>query len=75
MIQLEIKDLTFTYQKGQKPVFERLNFAVEPQTWSLLVTPSGKGKSTLFKLLSGLYPQYGGHISSGGVFFRWLCFK
>ena len=38
MIQLEIKDLTFTYQKGQKPVFERLNFAVEPQTWSLLVT-------------------------------------
>ncbi|KRL87143.1 ATP-binding cassette domain-containing protein [Ligilactobacillus apodemi] len=68
MIQLEIKDLTFTYQKGQKPVFERLNFAVEPQTWSLLVTPSGKGKSTLFKLLSGLYPQYGGHISSGGVF-------
>lgn len=67
-MNLSIKNLTFTYQQDQPPVFSNLNFTVKKQTCSLLIPPSGSGKSTFFKLLSGLYPQYGGQITSGGIY-------
>ncbi len=67
MVKLELKELTFSYP-DQPPLFKKLDFCVEPQTCSLLATPLGSGKSTFFKLLCGLYPQFGGQVTHGGVF-------
>lgn len=68
MPKLVLKELTFSYDPAQRPLFDKLNFCVEPNTCSLLATPSGSGKSSFFKLLCGLYPQFGGQITHGGVF-------
>lgn len=68
MVKLELRELTFSYAPDRPPLFKKLNFCVEPQTCSLLATPLGSGKSTFFKLLCGLYPQFGGQITNGGVF-------
>lgn len=68
MVKLELRELTFSYAPDRPPLFKKLDFCVEPQTCSLLATPLGSGKSTFFKLLCGLYPQFGGQITNGGVF-------
>lgn len=68
MVKLELRELTFSYAPNRPPLFKKLDFCVEPQTCSLLATPLGSGKSTFFKLLCGLYPQFGGQITNGGVF-------
>lgn len=63
MTELGLHQLTFEYN-GQ-PLFDHLDFQVEPGTFGLLTGPSGCGKSTLLKLLAGLLPQYGGAVTSG----------
>lgn len=68
MVKLELRELTFSHAPDRPPLFKKLDFCVEPQTCSLLATPLGSGKSTFFKLLCGLYPQFGGQITNGGVF-------
>lgn len=67
MIKLAAQQLSFRYQPTKSLIFDHLDFQVEPGTFSLLTGPSGCGKSTLFKLLAGLYPQYGGQIETGQV--------
>jgi len=64
---LVANDLSFAYQKNGPTIIENLNFKLQPQSFNLLVGPSGCGKSTFFKLLAGLYPQYGGQITNGQV--------
>lgn len=67
MAELAAKQLSFRYEPQKPLIFKNLNFQIEPQTFGLLTGPSGSGKSTFFKLLAGLYPQYGGQIESGQV--------
>ncbi|WP_281165818.1 ABC transporter ATP-binding protein [Liquorilactobacillus sicerae] len=67
MIKLAAQQLSFRYQSTKPLIFDHLDFQIEPGSFSLLTGPSGCGKSTLFKLLAGLYPQYGGQIETGQV--------
>lgn len=46
--------LGFCYSADERPVFEALDFAVEPGEALVVTGPSGCGKSTLLKLLAGL---------------------
>ncbi|MCP0886706.1 energy-coupling factor ABC transporter ATP-binding protein [Ligilactobacillus sp. WILCCON 0076] len=64
---LTVKNLTFAYTDNQPPVLENINFKLALNTFNLLVGPSGCGKSTFFKLLAGLYPEYGGKITAGDI--------
>ncbi|MCC7666957.1 ATP-binding cassette domain-containing protein [Liquorilactobacillus satsumensis] len=67
MTQLTIAALSFSYSQQQPALFNNLDFKLEPGSFNLLVGPSGSGKSTLFKLMAGLYPQYGGYKTNGAV--------
>lgn len=67
MTVLNAQQLTFSYDDQKPAVFEKLDFKIENGTFGLLTGASGCGKSTLFKLLAGLYPQYGGQLLSGQV--------
>lgn len=67
MATLSISNLTFSYAKTGSPILNKINIAPEPGSFNLLIGPSGSGKSTLFKLMAGLYPEYGGEITSGTV--------
>ncbi|MCL1989488.1 MAG: energy-coupling factor ABC transporter ATP-binding protein [Defluviitaleaceae bacterium] len=67
-MSLQANNLTFKYFKNTtKPVIENLDFTVEKGTITLLTGKSGSGKSTLGYLLSGLYPESAGFLTSGKI--------
>lgn len=60
---IEFKNVTFGY--NEKNVFRDLSFKLDEGKIYALVGPSGGGKSTLVKLLSGFYKLDKGEISIG----------
>lgn len=58
-MSLEARDVTFAYVPGT-PVLNRVNLAVAPGERVALTAPSGRGKTTLCRVLAGyLEPQEG----------------
>lgn len=54
------EDVTFRYNPEEDPVLENFNLRMPLDGWTSLTGFSGRGKSTLFKLILGLYtPQKG----------------
>jgi len=54
------RDVTFAYADDEAPVLDGFNATFTLDQWACLTGISGKGKSTLFKLILGLYtPQQG----------------
>ena len=52
--------VTFTYPGEEVPVLDNFTFRIPLSGWSCLTGVSGKGKTTMFKLILGLYqPQSG----------------
>lgn len=56
----------FGYDK-EHPVLENLSFSVKPGEYVTLAGRTGAGKSTVLRLLLGLYPAEQGEITIGGV--------
>ena len=64
MSQIQISNLTFSYDGSAEPVFQNLSLEFDTD-WKLgLIGRNGKGKTTLLKLLMGQY-DYRGTISAG----------
>lgn len=54
------ENVTFRYPNDVAPVMDNFSISLPLENWSCLTGHSGKGKSTLFKLMLGLYtPQEG----------------
>lgn len=63
---LEAKELCFSYGRNREPVLDRFNLTVESGERVGIVAPSGRGKSTLCKLLAGyLAPDRGQVLLDG----------
>ena len=62
---LEVKDLSFSY--SNKPFIENMNFYVEKGEIFGFLGPSGAGKTTLQKILTGLLTTYKGSVRLGGI--------
>jgi len=62
---VEMQEVTFHYLNGG-PVLKDLSFQVSEGHIFALVGPSGGGKSTIFKLILGLYPPVAGEIFVDG---------
>ena len=58
------KDITFAY--NNKNVLEHFNFKIHNGTITAITGSSGKGKSTLFKLILGLYEPQNGKLTVNG---------
>jgi energy-coupling factor transporter ATP-binding protein EcfA2 len=54
---LEIKDLSFRYQRREEFALRNLSFSVEPGEVLLIAGASGCGKTTLMRCINGLIPR------------------
>ncbi len=63
---VEIRDLWFRYSDDLPWIFSGLNLVVQPGEFHHLAGPSGFGKSTLLKLVAGLYEPTRGSIRIAG---------
>ncbi len=64
--EIEFRNVGFTYEGSDKPVLKNINFKIKADEKIALVGNNGAGKTTIVKLLCGLYPPTSGEILIDG---------
>lgn len=64
---IEFKNLSFKYPGTDRYVLHKLNFTMNDRKHYALVGKNGCGKSTLIKILTGLYDEYEGEVHINGI--------
>ena len=60
--KISLNNICFGYSPLEEPLFKDFNMKVEPGQWIALVGGSGCGKSTIAKIINGLYQEWSGDI-------------
>ena len=75
MKMIDVKNLSFKYQRKGKLVLDKLNFSCEKGTVNVLIGLNGSGKTTLIKTIAGLLENYQGDVFIDGENLRGLSIK
>lgn len=65
--KIELRNLGFTYHGAQRPALIDIDLTIAAGEFLAVTGPSGGGKTTLMKIILGLYPQSTGDILLDGV--------
>lgn len=63
-LAIEVKNLSFAYKQAK--VLDNVSFSIEENSFTGIIGPNGGGKTTLLKLLIGLYKSTSGSIKVFG---------
>jgi ABC-type multidrug transport system fused ATPase/permease subunit len=72
---IEFKDVRFKYPKSNVYAIQNINFKIKKGMKVSIVGENGAGKTTIIKLLSGLYQDYEGDIYINGINIKELNLK
>ena len=75
MKMIDVKELSFKYQRKGKFVLDKLDFSCEKGTVNILIGLNGSGKTTLIKILAGLLENYQGEVFIDGKDLKGLSIK
>lgn len=64
---IELKNVSFKYSELSPTILNNINFSIRQGTTTAIVGLSGGGKTTLMKLILGMYEVSEGHICFDGV--------
>ena len=65
--ELELKAVSFGYSPLEPPLLQDFNMHLKPGHWTAIVGASGSGKSTVAKVITGLYEEWGGQVLLDGT--------
>ena len=64
---LQFSNVSFQHKSAKHPAVENINFSIKKGETVAFVGPSGAGKTSLVKLLVGLYPPAQGEVLYNGI--------